>query len=381
MAYGYSPYAQYGQPDPNQPVGNPAFGQIPQPQVDPGVSAPYPVGVATPAAQVPRPNPVGQAANTAVSLGTTYGVNSAIGAGSQAAAAHSLGGAAASNAGTAGAAGLGIVPLGVGAVGVAGTLAARDYANRHGMGTANSVVQAGNPINQAAEAFSAYGNLKGGRGLSTQQSIALALPTFGGSLAYNTVTGAGKHKDVYQRMGVKKELDAAGLGKDLSWEGAGGQTLNMRDAQYNTDPNNPFTDQAIGYANPFAFAFADQLGMGDNARKGATDLTGQLANTLTQGAKSVEDVKSNILGFIQKMNITPDQIRSKLKEMLERKVISQQEADAFNAAISNLTSAKGGQDLTKPVGPTTSAASVPNRNGGKPAQAMSQSNIMTNQRK
>lgn len=380
MAYGYSPYGQYGQPDPNQPQGNPAFGEVP-PVVDPNAPIPY---ATVPAAQVPRPNPVGQAANTAVGLGTTYGINSAIGgagAAESAAAAHSLGGAAASQAGVAPTAGLGIVPLGVGAVGVAGTLAARDYANRHRLGTANSIVQAGNPVNQAAEAFSAYGNLKGGRGLSDQQSIALALPTFGGSLAYNTVTGAGKHKDVYQRMGVKKQLDAAGLGKDLSWQGAGGQTLNMRDAQYNTDPNNPFTDQAIGYANPFAFAFADQLGMGDNARKGATDLTGQLANTLTQGAKSVEDVKSNILGFIQKMNITPDQIRSKLKEMLERKAISQQEADAFNAAISNLTSGKGGQDLTKPVGPTTSAASVPNRNGGKPTQAMSQSNTMTNQRK
>lgn len=376
MAYG-SPYPQYGYEQTAQP--NPYFGQVPQPVAP---ESPYPVN--TPAAAVPKPNPMGQFGQIGVQAATTYGVNSGIGAlGSQGAAAagHSIGSGAAATGTQAGAAGLGMVPLGVGAVGVAGTLAARDWANKNGYGTVNSVIQAGNPVNQAAEAFSAYNNLRGGRGLSDQQSIALALPTFGGSLAFNTVTGAGKHKDVYQRMGVKKQLDAAGLGKDLSWQGAGGQTLSLKDAQYNTDTSNPLMNQATGYANPFAFAFADQLGMGDQTRKGATDLAGQISNTITKGAKSVDDVKNNILGFIKTMNITPDQIRAKMKEMVERKVISQDEADAFNAAVTNLVSGKGGQDLSKPVPSQTSAASVPNRNGGKPTQAMSQSNTMTNQRK
>lgn len=235
----------------------------------------------------------------------------------------------------------------------------------------------------AATASSAYNAFNKNKGQGFGSGVRNAI-TDGNPLNYVPVLGQarwaaaglggmlGHHdKDTFQRMNVKKALDASGLGRDLSWSTPSGNMLDMRNSSYNVDMSNPLAAQSIGYANPFAFAFANSLGMADDKfRKASTDLTGQIANTLMQGAKSADDVKNNILAFIQKMNIKPDEIRKSIQAMIDAKRISQQEGNAFLAAVTNLSSGTGPQDLSKPqVSPKNTPASVvPSKSPkGKPA--------------
>lgn len=143
--------------------------------------------------------------------------------------------------------------------------------------------------------------------LSTQQQLALALPTFGLSLLSN-VFGGGPTQEDLNREQVSNSLQGVGLlGDDFNLtlqDGtkvdftnpgqmsnfASGNVFNPDDqyiqgladrgthAMYELDPTNPLTSQAVAYLNPLGEILAQQ----GNFNLGREKLVGWLANSILQ---------------------------------------------------------------------------------------------------
>lgn len=186
--------------------------------------------------------------------------------------------------------------------------------------------------------------IAGGKDLSFGEQAALALPTFGASFLYNPVKkffGGSSDPEELRRRSIKGQIgEQTGLGSNLSFTGAGGAERSLLPASYNVDFNSPYANKAVALSNPLA-AFLTKDVEADKRGKSFNDLSGEIANTAMKDASSASDVFQNILGFANKVGVTPKDIRAGLQTLKDKKQISEEEFKVFNSTLSELTTKKG----------------------------------------
>lgn len=307
--------------------------------------------------QQARPNPLATAGSGALAGGLNYGAAQAL----------TGGGSGAGSAATSGAYQL---PTQLGMNGPTATPASSGALG--GAGPALGV--AGIGALTAQQAYDAYhrGQHQGlGGGLSAGfKSPLSAVPVLGQAAwaggALGGLTGGTQDPEQLKRMAVKKVMDQMGLGSNLEWQGAGGNTVNLRDAQYNTDNSNPLMEQAIGWTNPFAHYIVSQLGDPGHAKVSAQQLAAEMANAVTNGATDINQVKNNVLGFAKQLGLQPAQMREAFDSMMKGNMLNQGEVNAFNAAMTNLISGQGAQ--TPPTAQQLQQAQQPQQGGAPPGR-------------
>lgn len=144
------------------------------------------------------------------------------------------------------------------------------------------------------------------------------------------------HPDTVDRKNSLSELQNRGLlgpGNTLSL--AGGQTGKI--GSYNVENNSPdkAMGQAVGMINPLAeILVSEQTGeyKGD-ADKRRADLAGQLTNTVT-GAGG--NTWQNVRGLYEKLGMDRDSAYTKIGQLAGTGQITEQERDAYFAAIDSL---------------------------------------------
>ena len=166
--------------------------------------------------------------------------------------------------------------------------------------------------------FQGAKNVAKGKDLSLQQQLALALPTFGGSLIYNyTNLGGGKtNKDQLQRDQLREGVLASGLGLkndkgsteltladgtkyDIGLDG--GARLADGRRPYDLDLKNELQQSLVPYAQTLSLMYSG----GDE--KKTSDLTGYFVNAAISNAKTKEEALANLRSFYNKAGVTTSQ--------------------------------------------------------------------------
>ena len=166
--------------------------------------------------------------------------------------------------------------------------------------------------------FQGAKNVAKGKDLSLQQQLALALPTFGGSLIYNyTNLGGGKtNKDQLQRDQLREGILSSGLGLkndkgsteltladgtkyDIGLDG--GARLADGRRPYDLDLKNELQQSLVPYAQTLSLMYSG----GDE--KKTSDLTGYFVNAAISNAKTKEEALANLRSFYNKAGVTTSQ--------------------------------------------------------------------------
>ena len=166
--------------------------------------------------------------------------------------------------------------------------------------------------------FQGAKNVAKGKDLSLQQQLALALPTFGGSLIYNyTNLGGGKtNKDQLQRDQLREGVLASGLGLkndkgsteltladgtkyDIGLDG--GARLADGRRPYDLDLKNELQQSLVPYAQTLSLMYS-----GGDPKK-TSDLTGYFVNAAISNAKTKEEALANLRSFYNKAGVTTSQ--------------------------------------------------------------------------
>lgn len=166
--------------------------------------------------------------------------------------------------------------------------------------------------------FQGAKNVAKGKDLSLQQQLALALPTFGGSLIYNyTNLGGGKtNKDQLQRDQLREGVLASGLGLkndkgsteltladgtkyDIGLDG--GARLADGRRPYDLDLKNELQQSLVPYAQTLSLMYS-----GGDPKK-TSDLTGYFVNAAISNAKTKEEALNNLRSFYNKAGVTTSQ--------------------------------------------------------------------------
>ncbi len=167
-------------------------------------------------------------------------------------------------------------------------------------------------------------NVSEGHRMSTQQALANALPTFGGSLIYNytNLAGGKTNKDQLTRDSERSFLQKLGVAdKNYNITLADGSQFNigldghatLQNQGKNVDGNTVRHPYDVDFSNPFAVNANPQIigvarqVLGPNASdKQVSDLTGMLSNAFTSNAKSDADVQKNIQAFQSQLPKDPN---------------------------------------------------------------------------
>lgn len=159
----------------------------------------------------------------------------------------------------------------------------------------------------------------------------------------------GKHKDQVKRDAVRDYMIQAGiLNPDYSLDLANGKKGDMgvdggfkyknvdggERAAYETDTSNPFTHQAIGWANPLA----ELVAKGDD--KVRSDLAGQMVNLATKDANSLEEVRANMKAIFARYGASTDEATQFLDMVHKNGGMSD---DEFNSAVYGLGTLMSGK--------------------------------------
>ena len=167
--------------------------------------------------------------------------------------------------------------------------------------------------------------------------------------ASSFVLQSGKDKDQIQRDALRSKLQDLGLidqnyqielanGDRFDLGKDGGFTLENLDGSrrhnYETDPSNPLSSLAIGLLNPIAFLLTG------GEPKAQSDLVGLLANAATRNAKTAEEVRKNVLGFLQKLDIREEQLLNALKSSTHSKSLRSAEFSAYTNGVRTIFDSK-----------------------------------------
>jgi hypothetical protein len=207
------------------------------------------------------------------------------------------------------------------------------------------------------------GNAIKGNKLSTQEQLALALPTFGLSFAFNPLVdlfGSGKGKqqvgrDSFRDLLVKQGIAQRPEGTDETFINLfgggqfdagkdGGDRLTNPDGTsrryFEVDMTAPGIGDAINALNPLGLILAQQSGTEQAAA------TGYLVNSVMSGGGDAGQIKNRILDIYQKSGFTPDQIDSGLQQLAQVGKISDSDLKIYQNAINSISSPGQTQSLT-----------------------------------
>lgn len=218
-------------------------------------------------------------------------------------------------------------------------------------------------LSYPAGAYTGYQQLKGvgdvaeNKPMSLQEQAALALPTFGLSLAYNPVRkyfGSTKGKDQLARDEVRGEAQKSGwldsnfqapindnLTLDLGKDGGFQYTNKAGESRpvYNVDTSDPNSAQAVGWIQPLAAVLAK----GDE--KLTSDFTAELLNEITKdGTDSLDEIRKRVVQTYNHFQLKPSIVASAVTAMK----LDPNRKDAYLAAIENLKPGRKPQDLSAP---------------------------------
>lgn len=101
---------------------------------------------------------------------------------------------------------------------------------------------------------------------------------------------------------------------------------------YNVDQANPLSGQAVGFANPLG----EIISSGDDKFAGQT--AGWYSNAALQGAANEQDVLNNIRYQYRQAGITKDEAYRAMRRLQMAGKITQQEKDAYEAALNQIFS-------------------------------------------
>jgi hypothetical protein len=161
---------------------------------------------------------------------------------------------------------------------------------------------------------------------------------------------AGKHGDQVRRDAVRSQLQQAGF-LDNNYEitlADGSTKFNMGldggarpqyafsggRRPYEVKTENPFSGQAVGWANPLA-----NIATGGD-KKLASDFAGYFANAAMSNASSIEGVRANILNFMDKLGLNQQTATQAIDQLFQGGKIDEGTRNAFVNGINTLISGK-----------------------------------------
>lgn len=176
---------------------------------------------------------------------------------------------------------------------------------------------------------------------------AAAIPI--GALAGMATTGKTNQAHI-DRDSIRKNFAGAGLGPEDTIEFTDGTKFDFDQegdgGTYNTpDPNNDLVKQIIGQTNPLGEMLTE-----GGTDKHRSDATGMLTSAVLNGLdindpNSLEAARKRVQDIYQKLGITPDQAVSKINELADKGMLSQDEKTAYAAPGGGIGQAFSGTNL------------------------------------
>ena len=188
----------------------------------------------------------------------------------------------------------------------------------------------------AAGGYTGYQQAKGladafkGGDLSAQSQAALALPTFGASLAYNPVKnafGGGVSQDSKDRSAARDTMSSMGM------DGA-----QYKGADYNVDMSNPNSAEVISALNPLGEIVAYRASGGGKDKEQQARIREQTTGYMVNDAMTPGGTgdSSNLRKFYESAGIDKGAATQLVNQMLAGGVIDQATAATYLNSINNL---------------------------------------------
>lgn len=144
-------------------------------------------------------------------------------------------------------------------------------------------------------------------GTAIMPGVGTAIGSLLGSALGSVVGGAFKgDPNRALRKDIRNNLRRTKLGPDLKFTGARGAQLQID--QHDLDYKDPLTQEAIALADPIA----EGMARGDKTSR--ENLSMLISNAIRDGATTTDDLKQNVLGFVNQIGIHRDELIAGLSE-------------------------------------------------------------------